>query len=106
MRNSMIPLALLLAACAGSPAYRPPPVAVPAEFRERLSFPADSAASPDAVPPAAAAEPAPKGAGEATAPGEAWRALGDRSGLGGERDTAQHAGDLFPLLACALQAAV
>jgi len=79
MRSSMIPLALLLAACAGSPAFRPPPVAVPAEFRERASVPADSLASPNAVPPATPAESAgpalpPE---EPTPSAEAWEVLGD-----------------------------
>jgi NodT family efflux transporter outer membrane factor (OMF) lipoprotein len=78
MRKPTITLALLLAACAGSPAYRPPPVAVPAEFRERAAGPADTLASPNAVPPAVPADSAGRdGAGEAIPSADAWRALGD-----------------------------
>jgi NodT family efflux transporter outer membrane factor (OMF) lipoprotein len=80
MRSPAILLAVVLTACAGAPAYRPPPVPVPAQFREPADPRADSLASPHAVPPAETA-PAESAAAAPTvsvqADSEAWRALGD-----------------------------
>jgi multidrug efflux system outer membrane protein len=76
MRSPAILLAVVLTACAGAPAYRPPPVPVPARFREPADPAADSLASPRAVPPAVPA-PADSGSPSAEAAGEAWRLLGD-----------------------------
>jgi multidrug efflux system outer membrane protein len=76
MRSPAILLAVVLTACAGAPAYRPPPVAVPAQFREPADPPAGSAASPQSAP----ALPAPADSAVVTtvqADTMAWRALGD-----------------------------
>ncbi len=78
MRNSTVllpALALALAGCASSPAYRPPPVEVPPAFREAKADTGLVVTPPPAVPPAA--PPAAPAESPAAGLTRFWRPLSD-----------------------------
>jgi outer membrane protein, multidrug efflux system len=76
MRSPAVLLAVVLTACAGAPAYRPPPVPVPAQFREPADPPVAPAGSPGATP-RTAVPPDSGAAVSVPADTTAWRVLGD-----------------------------